>query len=83
MLNEGSAILLAQANSLGWPSLKEPAFIELRNRFVAGDATPDDVLSHIRKEGIWARAEFPDGRKPVFVGEAIPPSPGTGERGCA
>jgi hypothetical protein len=59
--------------SLGWPVLKEDRFAELRTRFVNGDATPDDVIAHVRAVGLWARVEFPDGRPSQFVGEAVPP----------
>ena len=74
VLTEISESLSLHAQSLGWPILKEPSFITLRDRFLAGKATAEDVLSHVKETGIWARAVYPDGRPPEFVGEAIPPN---------
>ena len=65
--------LSAHVQSLGWPVLKDAAFADLRNRFIAGQATSEDVLAHVQRTGLWARAEFPDGRESQFVGEAVPP----------
>ena len=73
-LTDISRSLSDHASSLGWPVLKDAAFAELRNRFIAGDATPTDVLAHVQRTGIWARAEFPDGRPPQFVGEPVAPT---------
>lgn len=73
-LTEISEALSAHVQSLGWPVLKDAAFAELRNRFIAGEATADDVLAHVQRTGLWARAEFPDGRAPQFVCEPLPPS---------
>jgi hypothetical protein len=71
-LTEISETLANYVQSLGWPVLKDPAFAELRNRFIPGTATADDVLAHIQLIGIWAKEEFPDGRAPQFVGEPVP-----------
>lgn len=65
--------LSVYVQNLGWPILKDAAFADLRNRFTAGDATQDDVLAYLKNTGVWARAEFTDGRKPQFVGEPVPP----------
>ena len=66
--------LSVHVQSLGWPVLKDAEFADLRNKFVAGQATTGDVLAHVQRTGLWAKAEFPDGRKPQFVGEAVPPN---------
>ena len=73
MLTEIAASLSAHVQSLGWPVLRDAAFTELRNRFIAGEATANDVLAYARRTGLWARAEFTDGREPQFVGEPVPP----------
>ena len=72
-LTEIAETLSAHVQSLGWPVLKDATFANLRNRFIAGDATADDVLAHVQRTGLWARAEFTDGRAPQFVGEPVPP----------
>ena len=73
-LSEISSDLNEHVGSMGWPVLKETEISELRSRFVAGNASVVDVLSHIRKQGVWARVEFPDGRPSQFVGEAVAPN---------
>jgi len=72
-LTEIAETLSAHVQSLGWPVLKDVAFANLRNRFIAGDATADDVLAHVQRTGLWARAQFTDGRAPQFAGEHVPP----------
>ena len=72
MLIEVAEALSAHVQSLGWPVLKDAAFAELRNRFIAGEATAEDVLAHVQRTGIWARAEYTDRRSPHFVGEPVP-----------
>lgn len=72
-LTEIAKTLSAHVQSLGWPVLKDAAFAELRNRFIAGEATADDVLSYLQRTGIWAKAVFTDGKAPQFVGKAVPP----------
>jgi hypothetical protein len=71
-LTEVAEMLSAHVQSLGWPVLEDAAFVELRNRFVAGEATADDVLAHLQRTGIWARAVYTDGRAPQLVGEPVP-----------
>ncbi len=73
-LTEIAEALLAQVHSLGWPVLKDLTFADLRNRFIAGEAMPEDVLAHVRQIGLWAKAEFTDGRPAQFVGEPVPPA---------
>lgn len=72
-LTEICEVLSAHVSSLGWPILQDQSFKELRNRFIAGDASTEDVLAHIQRTGLWAKAEFSDGRPAQFVGEAVPP----------
>lgn len=72
-LTEIAESLSAHVQSLGWPVLRDAAFAELRNRFIAGEATSGDVLAYVQRTGLWARAAFTDGRAPQFVGEAVPP----------
>jgi len=66
--------LSAQVVSMGWPILQDAAFADLRNQFVHGNATTQDVLTHIQHSGLWARANFPDGRTSQFIGEPIAPT---------
>lgn len=73
-LTEISRSLSAHVSSLGWPVLKDAAFTELRNRFIDGNATPEDVLAHVQRTGLWARAVFTDGRPAQFVGEPVAPN---------
>lgn len=72
LLTEVAEVLATYAQSLGWPMLKDSAFTKLRNKFVVGDATVEDVLAHIKRTGVWAKAEYPDERSPHFVGEPVP-----------
>lgn len=65
-------VLSVHAESLGWPVLKDATFCNLRTKFTAGEATAEDVLAHVQRTGIWARAEYSDGRSPHFVGEPVP-----------
>lgn len=71
-LSEVADVLSTYVQSLGWPMLKDSGFAELRNRYVAGSATEQDVIEHLQRVGVWARAEFNDGRAPHFVGEPVP-----------
>lgn len=61
------------ASSAGWPLIHDQALLHLRDRFIDGQATEEDVKQHLEATGAWARVEYPDGREPHFVGEAIPP----------
>lgn len=67
-LIEISQSLSAHVSSLGWPVLQDATFSELRNRFIAGEVSPDDVLTHVQQTGLWARVMFTDGRASQFVG---------------
>ena len=58
--------------SMGWPVLKDAAFAELRDRFVAGEATVADVLAHVQQIGIWAKVGYTHGRSPRFVAKPVP-----------
>lgn len=58
--------------SLGWSFLKEATFSELRDRFIAGEATEDDVVAHLKRIGIWAKVSYLDGRPSHFIGEPVP-----------
>jgi hypothetical protein len=69
-----SQSLFTHINSLGWPILQDVAFAELRNRFIAGKASSDDVFAYVRKTGLWAKAEFLDGKPAQFVGDPVAPS---------
>jgi hypothetical protein len=60
-----------------WPKLPDGSFADLRNRFVAGGATADDVRAYLEQTGAWTRVVYKDGRPPEFVGEPIPPGPKT------
>jgi hypothetical protein len=71
-LSEVCEALVAHVSSLGWPMLTEPTFVELRNRFMAGTASSDDVLTHVAKTGLHALAEFTDGRPVHIVGQPVP-----------
>ena len=66
--------LTLQVQSMGWPTLQEQGFAELRNRYVAGTVTKADVLEAIARSGLWARVEYSDGREPHFLGEPVPVS---------
>ena len=72
-LTEISNALQQHVSSLGWPVIQDTAFTELRNQFIKGNATIDDVHAYFEKVGLWARAEYPDGRPAHFIGEAVAP----------
>ncbi|MFA6920518.1 MAG: hypothetical protein WC216_01630 [Gallionella sp.] len=72
-LTEISNSLSQHVNSLGWPLLRDAAFIELRNQFIAGSATKKDVEAHIQKTGLWASENYLDGRPPQFIGVPVAP----------
>jgi hypothetical protein len=59
--------------SLGWPVLNDPSIVELRDKFVLGHATAEEVRKHMRKIGVWAKVEYLDGRPSEFIGEVVPP----------
>lgn len=60
--------------SCGWPMLREAGVIDLRNRFISGEASEDDVLQYMRVIGLWAATDHGDGRAPEFLGEPIEPN---------
>jgi len=59
-----------------WPSIEHPPLLELRERFIRGEATESAVRETLAKGGLWAQVEHIDGRV-EFVGQAVPPSPCT------
>ena len=71
-LIEIAKALSDHVQSLGWPILKDAAFTDLRNRFIAGKVTSEDVLSHVQRIGLWARVITDEGEA-QFVGDAVPP----------
>ena len=73
-LTETSILLSTLVSSCGWPVFQDTAFAELRARFIAGQVSCNDVLAYVQRTGIWASAEFPDGRPAQFVGEPVAPS---------
>ena len=70
-----SGTLSVLVGGLGWPVLKDAEFMALRDRFVAGQALSDDVHAELKRRGIWAQVEYPDGRPSHFVGDPLPPDP--------
>jgi hypothetical protein len=72
MLTEVAEVLSVHVRSLGWPVLKNAEFAALRDRFIADEATEEDVLTYIRQIGIWAKVEYTDGRESQFFGEPVP-----------
>ena len=58
-LTEISDSLSQHVSSLGWPQLRDATFTDLRNRFVAGNATADDVRAHLETTGLWPQAPIP------------------------
>ena len=73
-LTETSMSLSTLVGSVGWPMVQDAAFADLRSRFIAGDVSRDAVLAYVQRTGLWARAEFSDGRPAQFVGEPVVPS---------
>jgi hypothetical protein len=59
---------------IGWPNISDAAFIELKDRFVAGQAHEEDVRAYLKRTGVWAKYTPSDGRPSSFVGKAIPPA---------
>jgi hypothetical protein len=70
--------LSAHTRSLGWPVLSNPAFSALRDRYVAGQLTEAELMAELQRTGIWARAEYPDGRM-HFVGQPVAKAEREGE----
>lgn len=63
---------------VGWPDFQDATFCDLKDRFVAGQASADDVRAYLKKIGVWARYVPKDGGPASFVGKAVPPEDGTG-----
>lgn len=72
-LREIADILQGYVASLGWPVLNDPSIVKLRDSFVLGQATADDIRNYMRKVGVWAKVDYPDGKPSHFIGEAVPP----------
>ena len=72
-LREVAVMLQGYVASLGWPVLSDPPIVKLRNKFVLGQATADDIRKYMREVGVWAKVDYPDGRPSHFIGEAVPP----------
>jgi len=72
-LREISGMLQGYVASLGWPVLNHPPMVELRDKFALGQVDAEDIRSYMRKVGVWAKVEYPDGRPSHFLGEAVPP----------
>jgi hypothetical protein len=71
------AFLAEQVNGLvacAWLRVADPDFDLLRKKFIAGQASAEDVQSYLEKVGIWAVIKYNDGRPNEFMGEAIPPA---------
>lgn len=73
-LTEISQALTSQVASMGWPVLQDATFAGLRDKFVRGDASRDDVLAHIQRTGLWAQVEYPDVKEPHSIGESVAPT---------
>jgi hypothetical protein len=71
-LTEVVETLKEHVKSLGWPILHDERFIKLKENFILGTVTANDVYVQMQKIGIWAKVEYPDGRPSHFIGEAIP-----------
>ncbi|WP_158885189.1 hypothetical protein [Rhodanobacter sp. L36] len=72
-LTEVSESLLRYVTSFGWPVFRDQATIHLRDKFVRGEISSEDVLDHFRKTGLYA-VEKPAGDKVArFMGIAVPP----------
>jgi hypothetical protein len=70
-LSTVSDTLISLVQSAGWPVLEEPRFMVIRDAFVAGQISEDDVIREFTQTGLWASVEFPDGSEPQFVGVPI------------
>ncbi len=73
--------LIDQASGItNWPKLPKSESLEyasLIDRFMSGEAGIDDVKTYIKKNGIWAKVDYPDGRPSHFVGTPVPPGTGS------
>jgi hypothetical protein len=71
-LSEVSSSLSELVASLGWPVLRDNAFVELRNRFVAGEAGAGEVTDYLACIGLWAQVVVLEDPHRRFVGEPLP-----------
>ena len=58
---------------IGWPEIRDATFCSLKDRFVAGHASEDEVRAYLKKIGLWAKYMPNDGGPPSFAGKAVPP----------
>jgi hypothetical protein len=73
-LGEIAETLSAQVQQLvSMPRLNDPDFVELEKQFLAGQASEEDIRTFLRRRGVWARIERPDGSA-EFFGTAVPPA---------
>jgi hypothetical protein len=68
------------SGNVGWPDIRNSAFFELKEYFIAGKASSDDVRAYLKKIGVWAKFIPNDGGPAFFVGEAVPPDNGGTDR---
>lgn len=73
ILIEVASVLETQIKSLGWPILEHQPFIALRDGFVAGKVSRDDILAWVRENGMSAEIEFP-GKQVIPHGISIEPA---------
>lgn len=67
--------LTEQINGLAsWPIIHDPAFADLRDRYVAGEVNSNDIKAYLEKIGLWTRVQYKDGRPSEFVGKPIAPN---------
>ena len=75
LLSRIHAELQQSINSIvGWPHISDAAFLELKDRFVAGQAHEEDVRAYLKRTGVWAKYTPKEGGPSSFVGKAIPPA---------
>jgi hypothetical protein len=72
-LTEVANFLLPYVESFGWPVLKDNALLDLRDGFVSGTVSTQDVLEHIKKIGLYAVEKPASGAAAKFLGTAVPP----------
>lgn len=75
LLSHIQAELQECMNSIvGWPHISDAVFLELKDRFVAGQAHEEDVRAYLKRNGVWAKYTPSDGGPSSFVGKAISPA---------
>lgn len=65
--------LASYVASLGWPKLSDPEFLQLRDRYIAGEIVDEQIIEYFNRVGLWAVATSANGTQAQFVGEAVPP----------